>query len=399
MERLRALDEMLEERSIDPRDVIIKGARITKGDWDVTAKVKEVDEHGNKIQRIVTTNNTRKGTEILFSPKFAEGPKWPVVQPGPTIIIKRVPRSAPLRAKGIKTVIIHADEQMGFWRDMHTDELTAFHDERAIDIVLQAIEDIQPDRVIGAGDLLDNPEWSSKFRKFPEFAGMTQKTVNRGTLYMAQLREAAGDKCLIDEVEGNHDARMPNYIIDNASAAHGLTRGYDQTKPRFRDQPALSVPNLLRMDEVGVNYTAAFPGGDVWLNEAKTLVVAHEDGKIAREERATLFHGHLHTAHDQWRTVWHFGEQRRRAVISVPCLARIDEIVDALERRMRSAIPASQVRLNWQQGFSIVHYREDSGTADFAHIPVQIVDGTAWVGDKPYRARQRDINGHLLKRR
>jgi len=400
LERLRALDEMLEAREIDPRDVVIKNAKITKGDWDVTAKIKEKDPVTGKItQRIVTTNNKRKGTEVLFSPKFAEGPKWPVVQPGPTVIIKRVPRAKVLRAKGVKTAILCSDEQIGFWRDMHTDEVTAFHDERAMDVVLQVIEDTQPDRVTDGGDLLDNPEWSSKFRKFPEFAGMSQRTVNRGTLWIAQLREAAGDTCEIDEVEGNHDARMPNYIIDNAAAAHGLTRGYDQSKPLFREKPALEVSNLLRMADHNVNYTAAFPGGDVWLNKSKTLVFAHENGKMTREERATLFHGHDHKVHQTWRTVWHNGKQRRRGIVGVGCLARVDEIIDAFERRMRSAIPASGVRMNWQQGFAIVHYTDNCDAGDVSVQTVQINDGVAWVGDKRYEARPRDINGNLKRSR
>lgn len=387
------LYDTLKERKIDPREVSIKGARITKGDWDVTAKVKEIDPKTGKVvgQHLETTNNKRKGVEITFSPKFEEGPKWPVVDRAPAIIL---PKPPPIERPQVnwKCAILCSDEQIFFWRELHTEKWFAGHDERAMDIVLQVIEDFRPHRIIDGGDLIDNPEWSNKFRKFPEFAGSTQRAVNRAGLWVSQLRQVAPD-AEIDEVEGNHDARMRNYIIDNARAAHGITRAYDQRTPIFRDQPSLSIPYLLRLDEHDIRYSAAFPSGDVWLNGG--IVFAHENSKITREERATLFHGHDHKKHATWITVHHRGRQMRRAVVGVGTLARIDEIVDNFQRAMPTHIPASSVRHNWQQGFEIVYYDPKGGPSDFTHIPVQVIDGKARVGEKLYVARPRTIDGHL----
>lgn len=391
MSRLQALDNQLQERNIDPREVVIKGARISNKAWDVTAKIKRVDADGNKITELATKTNHGKGIEISFSPKFAEGPAWPVIDRAPQIVLPQSPAIIRAASK-YKLAIICSDEQIFFWRDLPSEKWYAGHDERAMDIVLQVVEDFHPDRIIDGGDLVDNPEWSGKFRKFPEFAGGTQRAINRAALWCAQLRQAAPD-AEIDEIEGNHDARIRNFIIDNAAAAHNITRAYDQRTPLFREQPSLSMPYLLRLEDHSIRYSAAYPGGDVWLNSG--IVFAHENGKIVKEERATLFHGHDHKVHENWITVHHRGKQMRRAVVGVGTLARTDEIIGNLERCMRSHIPASGVRQNWQQGFAIVHYLPNGGPSDFSLQLVQIVDGTANVGGKPYVARKRDLNGNL----
>ena len=53
---------------------------------------------------------------------------------------------------------------------------------------------------------------------------------------------------------GNHEERLPNYLMDNARAAFGLHQAGDT-----EGWPVLSVPHLCRFEEQGVEYLPGYP--------------------------------------------------------------------------------------------------------------------------------------------
>src|SRR6185437_2293513 len=105
----------------------------------------------------------------------------------------------------------------------------------------------------------------------PTFARTTQATVDRMALFVAQLRAAAGDECEIRWLEGNHEARLSNYIMDNARAAFGLRVGNTP-----ESWPVLSVPNLCRLDEHGVEYVPGYPANETWINDRLRVIHGHQ---------------------------------------------------------------------------------------------------------------------------
>jgi metallophosphoesterase superfamily enzyme len=363
--------QVLKDLGINPDDVNMGTARIKVGMNEVVVK----DADGNP--QTVTAKHSR----AYATPLVSATPDWPVVQPAKPLIIKSTERHVHRSAK-LKVAVIVTDPQIGFWRDLDTGEWIPFHDDKAMDVSIQIIRELQPDIVVNGGDLLDNPEHSPKFRKYPEFAGTTQASLNRGKLFLAE-QKAAAPKAKIVLVEGNHDARIPQQIIDNAIESSHLRRAW--LPGEIPDNwPVNTVPYLLGLEDLGVEYSAAYPGGDIWLG--KHLVFQHQDVKINREERATVIHGHIHRNGVEWRTIYLNGGRAERGVVSVGCLCRLDPVVDNLRRRLRSAVPSGQVRHNWQQGILVVGYDPEGGPHDFDLHHIRIFQGEAFYGDEHYKA-------------
>jgi len=344
-----------------------------------------IKDEDNKIQTVDLPNMS-----VVFEPTWKDGPKWPVVQPAPPAVI-RYTGKARIRPENLKVAVITADNQIGYWRDEIGEEsipatsYETFHDEHAMDVVLQICHDIRPDRSIEGGDVMDLAEWQPKYPQQAEFQRTTQMTLNRTKRWLAEKKSACGPQVQQDYCEGNHEARLPNLIIKNALAAHGIKRAWLEGKEKPDAWPIHSVPMLLGLDEMGIRYSAAWPGGVVRL--APYLAFQHQPSKVS-EERATIIYGDNHRREMEWRTVHLFGEKVERGRIGVGCLCRVDEPVDNIrQRRMRSAIPAVGVRQNWQQGMLVVTYLEDGGPNDFDLTPVRIVNGSAFYNGKRYESR------------
>jgi hypothetical protein len=230
---------------------------------------------------------------ISFSPKFAEGPDWPVIQQAkPTR--PRPPRgvvNSRLRFDGETHVhVVLPDPQIGFRH--HADgTLEPFHDEAAMAVALAIVKHVKPDHIVNLGDFLDLPEQSTKFRKEAAFARTTQMSLDRAHEFLAQQVEAGHSLSRISLLEGNHDIRLKNYVIDNALAAFGLRQANLPAS-----WPVMSVQHLLRLDELGVDYYEGYPQGIVWLNENLAAIhgVNLKPDKTLAEEDASQIHGHTH---------------------------------------------------------------------------------------------------------
>jgi len=148
------------------------------------------------------------------------------------------------------------------------------------------------------GDNLDAPEFG-KYRLSPAFQRTMQASIDRATLLCFQLRALAPEAEIV-WLAGNHEERLPNYLMDNAVAAFGLRQG---KKPD--SWPVLSVPFLCRMDESNVDYRAGYPASHCWINQR--LRVIHGDKVasggstahkyLANEKTSVLYGLNASTAH------------------------------------------------------------------------------------------------------
>src|SRR5690606_27749138 len=119
--------------------------------------------------------------------------------------------------------------------------------------------------------------------------------IDRATTLCAELRQAAPGAEIV-WLAGNHEARRPEYEMENATAAFGLRRGHAPDS-----WPVLSVPFLCRMDEHGIEYRPGYPADHYWLTER--LKVVHGElvksqtstaaAYLGREKTSTIF-GHVH---------------------------------------------------------------------------------------------------------
>ena len=276
------------------------------------------------------------------------------------------------------------DIQIGYFVDGRGN-LHATHDEAALDVALQLIRFVRPDRIDLVGDNADFPELS-KYRLAPTFVRTTQATVDRTALLVAQLRAAAGDECEIRWLEGNHEARLSNYIMDNARAAFGLRVG---NLPE--SWPVLSIPNLCRLDEHRVEYVPGYPANETWINDRLRVIHGHQvtsNGSTAHKylanERVSTVFGHIHRREWAERTRRTRSGSRTILALSPGCLCRTDGRVPSTKGGVDlDGVPIPSTE-DWQQGVAVFTYEEGDGR--FVPEQVPILNGWTVYGGREFRA-------------
>lgn len=304
--------------------------------------------------------------------------EWPIVEPVQWSC-KSYQASAVDHTLGLALVI--PDSQTGFWRDFESGELNPFHDRRAIDITVRVARDLQPDTIVFLGDDLDLPDWTTKFSRSPEFYWTTQPAIVERAWWLSQYR-AACPRARMVWLEGNHDQRLPNFISDNAVASYNLKPAHDLDRP-----PMMSIPYLLGLEELGIEWVGDYPNGRHWIND--NLVCEHGDkvrsgsGKtvaaVVNDIRHSVIFGHIHRVEMASKTAFPRKGDRTYVAISPGTVARVD-----------GAVPPQKKRTNWQQGFCIVSYDDEIFSQELVNIygGKAIANGTLYKGE----SRVRDIN-------
>jgi predicted phosphodiesterase len=306
-----------------------------------------------------------------LDPSWDTGPKWPVVQPAPAIKLNKR-TTEPAVTDGWSRCVVVPDIQIGFLRSGDgTFEPT--HDTLAIDMTVDLIKRVKPSTVVLLGDNLDLPEFG-KYRQHPSFQLTTQMTIDAASEICARFRDAAGDKCEIVWLAGNHEERMPNYIIDNAKAAFGIKRA-----GASNEWPVLSVPFLLRLDDYEIFYLAGYPSNHFWLTPHLRFIHGHSvksKGSTAHlylnDEKVSVIYGHIHRNELAYQTRIDYDGTATIMAASPGCLARVDGHVPSMKQGFdldgRPVISPE----NWQQGLAVVDYHED-GRFDYKPIHINTV--------------------------
>ena len=317
---------------------------------------------------------------IQISPSWETGPEWPVIQPGPSI---KLPKGATTkkRKSALNTCVVLPDMQIGYFRNKDG-ELEATHDEGAIALAVEMVSDIKPELLVLVGDNLDLPELG-KYRLTPAFQQTTQASVNRATEICAALR-AAAPTAEIKWLAGNHEERLTNFMLDNATAAFGIRVG---TRPE--SWPVLSIPSLCRLDDFNIEYLAGYPASCVWINEH--IKVIHGDlvrsgGSTAhaylKREKVSVIYGHIHRREWAEMTREDYDGPRTVTAASPGCLARIDGAVPSTKGGTDlDGRPLTRYE-NWQQGLCVVQYEEGDGKFNLEMVTIR--DGWSLYRDKEY---------------
>lgn len=304
---------------------------------------------------------------VELSPSWEEGPQWPVVQPCPPHRIL-TPKRVTVNPEGWSTAVILPDMQIGFYRDRN-ENLQPTHDEAAIWISLRIIQAARPRLIVMVGDNLDLPELG-RYLTTPAFARTTQASVDRAGLLMAQVRQCAGPDCEIVWLAGNHEERLPKYLLQNSMAAFGLRKANTP-----ESWPVLSVPYLCRTDEASVEFRPGYPASECWINDRLRVIHGHKATKSTttaylNEERVSTIYGHVHRREWAERTRAARGGRRTILAASPGCLCRIDGKVPSVKGGWdHDGLPVTATE-DWQQGLAVVQYRE--GDAPFVYEQVAI---------------------------
>jgi len=321
---------------------------------------------------------------IQFSPSWEQGPAWPVITQGPSIKLPPSKDKTTKQKTGYKTCVILPDIQIGYFRNK-AGELEPTHDERAITVALQFVADTKPDEIVLLGDNLDLPEMG-KYILYPSYQQTTQASIDRATTLCAEIRRAA-PFAKITWLAGNHEERMPKFLVMNASAAYGLRKGNTP-----ESWPVLSVPYLCRMDDFDITYKPGYPAGDYWLNEK--LRIIHGDrvkssGSTANvylnAEKTSVIYGHIHRIETAYKTREDYDGPKTIMAASPGCLARIDGAIPSTKGGVDLDGRPIRRHENWQQGVAIVHY-QNKGEHRFTYHCVPIYDGWAMYLGTEYSA-------------
>jgi len=225
-----------------------------------------------------------------------------------------------------------------------------------------------------------------KYLSTPAYQRTTQAAIDRATTCGAQMRAAAPHARII-WLAGNHEERMPKYLLMNAMAAYGLRKG--NTPDSW---PVLSVPYLCRMDDYGVEYRPGYPASDFWINEK--LRVIHGDrvkssGSTAHvylnNEKTSVIYGHIHRIEIAFKTREDYEGPKTIMAASPGCLARIDGAIPSTKGGVDLDGRPLTRHENWQQGLAVVRY-EDDGEHKFQYEPMTIYNGWTMFRGKEYVA-------------
>jgi predicted phosphodiesterase len=275
------------------------------------------------------------------------------------------------------------DIQLGYFRTA-TNELEPIHDERAIGVALAIVKAERPDVVVLVGDNLDLCEFG-RFRTTPAFQRTTQATIDRATVLCAELRAAAPDARIV-WIAGNHEERLPNYLLDNAAAAFGLRKG-----DMPQSWPVMSVPYLCRFDDQGVEYLPGYPASSFWINER--LRVIHGDkvasgGSTAHKylatEKVSTIYGHVHRREWAERTRLDHDGPKTILAASPGCLARTDGAVPSTKGGIDLDGRPVSTQEDWQQGVAVVRF--EPGDGRFVYEQIAIHDGWAMHNGREFVA-------------
>jgi len=316
---------------------------------------------------------------IEFIPGWEDGPEWPVIDKAKPV--KITPRKIAKPKGDTKSVFVFPDTQIGYWE--HNGNLIPMHDTGAIDVATQMMWDANPTHVGFAGDTIDLADFSTKFMREPTLQYLTQPALDFAHKWLSICR-AGAPHADMDMMEGNHDARLISYIIGNAQAAFGLRRA-DTTPESW---PVLSMPYLLRMDELGLNYLEGFPAAMRWYRD--DLVLEHGKSvntkSLAKKSAISRIMGHNHRLEVQSHTIQTGRDSIARTLtFATGTLSRVDGAVPSFGSGTDSSgRPVRNVE-DWAQGCTLISYDpEPGGPITYEIMPIS--DGVGMFRGERYQA-------------
>jgi Calcineurin-like phosphoesterase. len=337
-----------------------------------------------------TINDYRAKKAITVRPTVNStlAPAWPVIQQAKPVVVQYKPAvTRPATKSEWKTAVVFPDPQIGF-RLYEDGTLDPYHDTKAMSVALSVLDYEQQqngvDQLVNLGDFLDLPS-QGKYAQEAAFANTTQLAIDYGHVFLAKQRALAPNAKII-LIEGNHDRRLQNFVELNALSAFGLRRaGLPDT------WPVMSLPYLLRLDELNVEYIDAYPAGVHWI--ADDLRAIHGDkvrsgGSTAAAYTNALPHistvfGHTHRLEIQSKTTFDRMGKIRSMAISPGCLCRTDGAVPSVNGAIGIDGRPAQEFENWQNGIAVIKYKDNG---EFFVNLVQIDGGKTVYNGVEFRA-------------
>lgn len=363
--QIKTVAQLMQISGMSPAEWDVHNPKIKK--WDVALKIKTDKDH--EIVKVVPSI-------YIEAPLRAKNPRpfEPVIMPV-QIDLPKLPKVK--TTKGVKRALIVNDPQVGYRRTLHTTELHPFHDRRVLDLALQIAQQEAIDHISFGGDCLDLSEWSTKYMPEPEFFWTTQPALLEWSWWLTQFR-LARPSAKIRALEGNHDVRMPNLIATNMRQAYKLRAVDELSLP-----PSMSVPRLLALHTLNIDYVGNYPDNGYWLNQ--NVFITHGDvvrgnpgdtaKAIANKQAFTTVFGHIHRRESVTRRMKSHDGDLIYTAFCPGAACHID-----------GRVPGSKSGDQWQQGIAVIEYTESGENI----IPIAVRDGSMIYNGVEWHARDRD---------
>lgn len=288
-------------------------------------------------------------------------------------VVIPAPKPAPTRGRAtVEKAVVLPDIQIGFRRDLRTGKLLEFHNREAIDVALQIIADVNPDRVVLLGDNLDLPDFSDKFVRTPEMYFTSEPSCREYTWILGRIRALAPRARIICHL-GNHEARVAKAAATYMMGTGGLTNPAG-------GEWILSIQSMIDPENRLALEWLEYPDGEHWLNpNLRTIhgtIAASAPGATARKylqtARCSTIFGHIHRRESLAVTHHFSGGQRTYYAESAGCLCHTD-----------GRVPGSGRDENWQNGLHVVEYEVGSEEALYTigYVPIYR-DRAIWNGHR-----------------
>ena len=237
-----------------------------------------------------------------------------------------------------------------------------FYDPRTVSLFLRFAKDLQPDKIVLNGDVMDCWEISD-FVRSPFVKTKFRDEIKQTKTFLKDLRQ----KCPNSEItfiEGNHEFRVRKYLMYRAKELAELDE--------------LQIQTLLGLDELKIEYISNHLGAnkhsDVY-TRVGDLFIGHWDSirqwggftakNLLDKRGVCILQNHTHRMGSHYRT-W-VGEK----------------VMGAWENGCLCDLKPSYVaNPDWQQGWSCVYHKVNS--LRFQVIQIPVVDYEFWFGGKHY---------------
>jgi hypothetical protein len=335
---VRGIDRLMRDHQEDPEEWEVDS--LTVNEWPTTMGSDEGVIYVNNFQaKARLSKKTREPQYERVRPVNVDAPPAPDVG-----------SAEKTRPEGWKTALIVMDRQTGHKRDQQSWSYRTIHDREAIDLAVQVAAMVQPEVVVDVGDVLDFAGVSS-YIGTPDLKRSLQPAICEAAYDNVRLGNAAQPEAF-HILEGNHDERLNEKLLQDAQEVYQLKEAEVQMNG---GPPAMSVPALLNLQDVGIDWHGGYPDNELILNDG--LAIEHGDtaksdsGGTVRymlKYEATDYSriiGHIHRHELAWSTEWKGQERRELCAASGGCLCRVD-----------GGVPGVKDRQNWQQGLILAHY-------------------------------------------
>jgi hypothetical protein len=315
----------------------------------------ELDDVGDvKAVWIKTAGEDRiAGLSVLVSPpKDDSGSPCSEVQPATPVRIT-LARRKPAPQRRVTRLLFLTDTQTGY---RETDAgLEAFHDESAMSVTLQLADALQPDIIVHGGDDIDFPQLS-RFAREPGFSGTLKATLDRRHRHLAELRALVPGHAGY-QIEGNHEVRLPSTLAKMVPELANL-------RPANSDgPPLLSVPRLLRLDEVGVTFVSGYPAAELRITPKLRVIHGRQSKSngstadiVVRQSLTNTLYGHTHRA--EYASI-RLTDGTPRWAASPGTLARVDGAVPSFHGAVNLSGASIRRWESWTQGACVVEWEGD----------------------------------------